>query len=141
MRRHERRRSPSFDGGWLPRLGVQPGACRVRPRARDERMNRRRLLLRMVAGVPLLGVGGLAAQSTPIVRRIGFLWDSPRVWPQALDGFRQGMRDLGWVDGQNIIVDYRWADGHFERLPSLVDELLRLKVEVIVAPTSIYTGA
>jgi putative ABC transport system substrate-binding protein len=63
------------------------------------------------------------------------------VWPHALDAFRRGLRDLGWVDGQNIVVEYRWAEGRFERLPGLMDELVRLKVDVIVAPTSIYTGA
>jgi putative ABC transport system substrate-binding protein len=63
------------------------------------------------------------------------------VWPHALEAFRQGLRDLGWVEGQNIIVEYRWTEGRFERLPSLVEELVRLKVDLIVAPTSIYTGA
>jgi putative ABC transport system substrate-binding protein len=104
-------------------------------------MNHRRLLLQMLAGVPLLRVDGAAAQRAERVHRIGFLWDTPHVWPHALDGFKQGMGDLGWIDGKNIIIEYRWADGHFERLPALVEELLRLKVEVIVAPTSIYTGA
>jgi len=104
-------------------------------------MNRRRLLLRILAGATLLRVGGAAAQRANNVRRIGFLWDTPHIWPHALAGFDQGMRELGWIDGKNIVIEYRWADGHFERLPALVEELLRLKVEVIVAPTSIYTGA
>jgi putative tryptophan/tyrosine transport system substrate-binding protein len=51
------------------------------------------------------------------------------------------LRDLGWVEGQNIVVEYRWAEGQFDRLPGLVEELVRLKVDLIVAPTSIYTGA
>ena len=72
---------------------------------------------------------------------LGFVWDSPTVWPHALEAFRQGLRDLGWVEGQNIVVEYRWAEGRFERLPSLMEELVRLKVDLIVAPTSIYTGA
>ncbi len=81
------------------------------------------------------------AQKAGKVYRIGFLWDSPAVWPHALEGFRQGLRDLGWVEGQNIVVEYRWAEGRFDRLPGLAEELVRLKVDVIVAPTSIYTGA
>jgi putative ABC transport system substrate-binding protein len=69
------------------------------------------------------------------------LWDSPGVWPHALEAFRQGLRELGWVEGENIVVEYRWAEGRFDRLPGMVEGLLRLKVDLIVAPTSIYTGA
>ena len=63
------------------------------------------------------------------------------MWPHALEAFRQRLRDLGWVDGQNIVVEYRWAEGRFDRLPGLAEELVGLKVDVIVAPTSIYAGA
>src|SRR5437867_8618877 len=81
------------------------------------------------------------AQQAGKVYRIGFLWDTPAVWPHALEAFRQGLRNLGWVEGQNIVVEYRWTEGRFDRLPNLVEELVRLKVDLIVAPTSIYTGA
>ncbi len=81
------------------------------------------------------------AQQAGKVYRVGFLWDSPVVWPHALEAFRQGLRDLGWVEGQNIVIEYRWAEGRFDRLSALVEELIRLKVDLIVAPTSIYTGA
>jgi putative ABC transport system substrate-binding protein len=73
--------------------------------------------------------------------RVGFLWDRPTVWPHALEAFRQGLRDLGWVEGRNLTMEYRWAEGRFDRLPALAAELVRLNVDVIVAPTSIYTGA
>ena len=81
------------------------------------------------------------AQQTEKVYRVGFLWDSPTVWPHALEAFRQSLRDLGWIDGRNIIIEFRWAEGRFDRLPSLAEELVRTKVDLIVAPTSIYTGA
>mgnify|MGYP001588267549 CR=1 FL=1 len=81
------------------------------------------------------------AQRAGKVYRVGFLWDSPAVWPEAIEGFRRGMHDLGWVEGQNIVVEHRWAEGRFDRLPGLAEELVRLKVDVIVAPTSIYAGA
>jgi putative ABC transport system substrate-binding protein len=81
------------------------------------------------------------AQQAGKIYRVGFLWDTPAVWPHALEAFRQGLRDLGWVEGQSIVIEYRWTEGHFERLPGLVEELVRLKVDLIVAPTSIYTGA
>ena len=101
----------------------------------------RRTWLRTLIGGLVLAPTNAAAQRTGRIPRIGFLWDTPVVWPHALEGFRQGLRDLGWIDGKNIIVEYRWAEGDFERLPSMVDELVRLKVDLIVAPTSIYTGA
>ena len=102
---------------------------------------RRRTILRL-SGLALLGTPSLAAaQQAAKVHRIGFLWDTPQVWPHALDAFRQGLRDLGWIEGQNIVIEYRWAEGRFDRLPGLVEDLVRLKVDLIVAPTSIYTGA
>ncbi len=81
------------------------------------------------------------AQQAGKVYRVGFLWDSPAVWPDAIEGFRRALRDLGWVEGQNIVVEYRWAEGRFDRLHEMAEELVRLKVDVIVAPTSIYAGA
>jgi putative ABC transport system substrate-binding protein len=63
---------------------------------------------------------------------IGFLRSGPP--PQAfLDGFRQGLRELGYVEGENIIVEYRFGDGSTDRLAQLGTELLRLKVDIIVA--------
>ena len=101
----------------------------------------RRTMLSML-GLALLGTRSLAeAQQTGKPHRIGFLWDTPQVWPHALAAFRQGLRELGWIEGQNIVVEYRWAEGQFDRLPGLVEDLVRLKVDLIVAPTSIYTGA
>ena len=101
----------------------------------------RRTFLAIVIGGLLLGPLDAAAQRAGKVYHIGFLWDTPAVWPHALEAFRQGLRDLGWVEGQNIVIEYRWTEGRFDRLPSLVEELVRLKVDLIVAPTSIYTGA
>src|SRR5437762_9214602 len=102
--------------------------------------SRRTFLRSLISGLFLAPVDGVAQQAGKMYR-IGFLWDTPAVWPHALEGFRQGLRDLGWVEGKNIVVEYRWAEGRFERLPGMVDELVRLKVDLIVAPTSIYTGA
>src|ERR671931_658980 len=53
-----------------------------------------------------------------------------------IDAFRQGLRELGYVEGKNIIIEYRHAEGRFERLPALAEELVRLNVEIIVADTS-----
>jgi putative ABC transport system substrate-binding protein len=101
----------------------------------------RRAFLASVTAGSLAAPGTALAQQAGRVYRVGFLWDSPAVWPHALEGFRRGLRDLGWVEGRNIAIEYRWAEGRFDRLDDLAQELVRLKVDVIVAPTSIYTAA
>src|SRR5437899_9991294 len=89
-----------------------------------------------------LGAGAIVdAQQAKKVPRVGFLWDSPAVFPDAIEAFRQGLRDLGYVEGRTIAIEYRWAEGKPERMRELAEELVRLKVDVIMAPSSIYTGA
>ena len=81
------------------------------------------------------------AQQPGKVYRVGFLWDSPDAFLDALEAFRQGLRELGYVEGRTITIEYRWAEGKPERMRELAEELVRLKVDVIVAPSSIYTEA
>jgi len=52
------------------------------------------------------------------------------------EAFRQGLRDLGWVEGKNISIEYRIAEGRIDRLPDLAADLVRLKVDIIVAATT-----
>ncbi len=73
------------------------------------------------------------AQQAAKVPRIGFLSPlSPTDNPDLLEAFRQGMRELGYAEGQTIAIEYRFAEGRPERLPALAAELVRLKVDVIV---------
>ena len=73
------------------------------------------------------------AQQPGQVPRIGFIEPgSAAVNGHFLAAFRQGLRALGWVEGQNIVIEDRWAEGQAERFPALVAELIRLKVQVIV---------
>jgi putative ABC transport system substrate-binding protein len=73
------------------------------------------------------------AQAPAKVPRIGFLSvSSPTDNPHLLEAFRQGLRELGYVEGQTITIEYRFAEGRPERLPALAAELVRLKVDVIV---------
>jgi ABC-type uncharacterized transport system substrate-binding protein len=73
------------------------------------------------------------AQQTGRLYRIGFLGNSTATLEANLVGpFREGLRDLGYVEGQNIVIEYRWAEGKYERFPALISELLARKVDVIV---------
>jgi ABC-type uncharacterized transport system substrate-binding protein len=73
------------------------------------------------------------AQQAGKVPRIGFLDNGSPAPPSAqLKAFRQGLRELGWSEGQNVNIEYRWAEGDRSRFPILVGELVQLKVDVIV---------
>ena len=99
----------------------------------------------MIARTTLAAVFALAllaapraatAQSAEKVYRIGYLSitsGTGAVYLRPLEGFRQQLRELGWVEGRNITIEYRFADGRPDRLPGLVEELIRLKVDLITA--------
>ena len=98
-------------------------------------ITRRRFLIALGAGVLAVPRGSLA-QPQPKGARIGFLYYGSR--QSALDtgrynAFVQGMRELGYVEGTNFVIEARFADGKHERLPAFAAELVRLKVDVIVA--------
>src|SRR5580658_7425937 len=107
-------------------------------------ISRRRALVTIGAGVPAL-LPSLSLAQQPGVRRIGFLGirsrstlSHPDVY---YDAFVQGMRDLGYVEGKNLAIEWRFAEGHKERLPALAADLVRAKVEVIVSHGSEGTRA
>jgi putative ABC transport system substrate-binding protein len=78
----------------------------------------------------------LAEAQAPKVPRIGFLVNSSAsesLTALRIDAFRHGLSELGYVEGKNIVIEYKYADGRFERLPILAEDLVRLKVEIIVA--------
>ena len=98
-------------------------------------MNRRCLCI-VVAALCLLLAAPLAAEAqTPTkLPRVGWLGNMappPPIVGQ-LEGFRQGLREAGYVEGQNVIIEYRWAEGHLDRLPALALELASLKVDVLM---------
>jgi ABC-type uncharacterized transport system substrate-binding protein len=78
---------------------------------------------------------GVAAQAQqPKVPRIGYVVSGGRNdSSKRMDAFRQGLRDLGYVEGKNIVLEYRYAEGHNERFPGVVAELVKQKVDVLVA--------
>ena len=78
----------------------------------------------MLSATPPPAFGQQPAQHVP---RIGFLGGStPEAWAPRLDAFRAGMRDLGYIEGKNIVVEYRFAQGQYDRLPELAADLVRL---------------
>src|SRR6266581_1654716 len=87
------------------------------------------------AGAVLLAAPLTAeAQLAEKVSRVGFLFYGASGPSPELDAFRQGLRDLGYIEGQNIAIEYRFANGQVGRLPELAAELVRLKLDVIVTP-------
>jgi len=89
--------------------------------------------------ITLLGVSAswpLVARAQPRgkVYRIGFLGVTSRVeYGRHVDALRTGLRQLGYEEGNNIVFEYRWAEGRYDRLPELAAELVNLKVDVLVA--------
>ena len=81
------------------------------------------------------------AQDARRVHRVGLLWDSPAMFPKAIEALRAGLREKGWVEGQNLSFQPLWTEGHFERIGAMAQELVRANVDVIVAPSSIYAEA
>ena len=83
------------------------------------------------------------AQGSAKVYRIGMLRPSspPAGSSPNLDAFRQGMHDLGYVEGQHFVVESRWAEGSDEQLPDLAAELVRLPVDAIMAAGALATHA
>jgi len=94
------------------------------------------VLIALLAVAALVAPLAAKAQQAASLPRIGYLIpgspSEPR-FPRFVQAFRQGLRELGYVEGQNITIEERWADGMFHRLPGLAAELVQLKVNVIVA--------
>lgn len=92
----------------------------------------------------MAGLGGAAVwpmsahTQQPVTPVIGFVsTPSPKgTYERSLSAFIQGLDETGYVDGRNVVIEYRWAEGRVDQLPSLVADLVRRKVNVIAAPTT-----
>jgi putative ABC transport system substrate-binding protein len=93
------------------------------------------VLLSIVIATVLLTVAVVAdAQQATKIPRIGYIGtNSPTTNAARIEAFRQGLRELGYVEGKNIVIEWRWAEGQLDRLPALTAELVRLKVDIIVS--------
>jgi len=89
----------------------------------------RRELLAALGGAAAAWPLAARAQQGRKIPRIGVLWPNP---PAMFDFMRQGLKDFGYVEGQNIVFEFRWAEGKLDQLPEMATELVRLQVDVIV---------
>ena len=115
------------DGRWRAALSrrVQAGAAR--------RSTRRRFLVALGAGALGAPLSAFAQQPAAKTHRIGFLGPAAAAgYEGRTDALRAGLRDLGYIEGKNTVMEFRWAEGKYERLPEMAAELVRLKVDVIV---------
>jgi putative tryptophan/tyrosine transport system substrate-binding protein len=118
---------------------VSSNECRVEKAEKD--------MKRKITGFALCAMlfapcGSVEAQQLTKVPRIGYLSPtSPSVSPTRIEAFRQGLRELGYVEGKNIVIEYRYAEGKFDRLLALAAELVRLKVDLIVTTGPTVTRA
>jgi putative ABC transport system substrate-binding protein len=92
----------------------------------------RRVFVGTLTGGLLAAPFAAEAQQAAKVARIGYLQTNLAATPHLQEAFRQGLRDLGYVEGRNVVIEYRSAEGRIERLPALAAELVALKVDVIV---------
>jgi putative ABC transport system substrate-binding protein len=86
------------------------------------------------AAVALVGTLPLPVEAqTAKLLKIGVLGNaSPTTGSSQGDAIRRGLRELGWIEGETVTIEYRWADGNLDRLRTLVNELVQSKVDVIV---------
>jgi putative tryptophan/tyrosine transport system substrate-binding protein len=92
----------------------------------------RRAFLAGTGAVLLAGPLAAEAQQAAKVARIGYLSTNLTANPRGREAFRQGLRELGYAEGRNVVIEYRDAEGKLERLPALVAELVALRLDVIV---------
>jgi putative ABC transport system substrate-binding protein len=118
---------------------AEPAHLDVAMTCRAARLARSPALIALLLFSLLLGA--LPAEGEPARKtvRLGFLGSQSRGAPEAqptLDALREGLRELGYVEGQNLVIEYRWADAKIERFAALANDLVRLHVDLIVAPTT-----
>src|SRR5690349_9535143 len=90
----------------------------------------------LITAILLVSLHRAEAQQPKKIPRIGVVSGGAQTFTPTLDGLRRGLGDLGYFDGKNIIIEYRYAEGKQERVPSFVAEFVRLNVNVIVVGSS-----
>src|SRR5215475_6110402 len=100
-------------------------------------MRRRRVLTGMAsvaAAIPWHSALALAQATQPKIPRVGYLWFGAQGTDgEIMPGFQKGLAELGYVEGRNILIEYRYLGGDYDRAPAVVEELAALKVELLLA--------
>jgi putative ABC transport system substrate-binding protein len=97
-------------------------------------MMKRRDFITLIGGAATWPLATRAQQAMPVV---GLLYGVSGVeWTDQMAGIRRGLRETGFVEGRNVAIEYRWADGRYDRMPAMATDLVRRKVEVILAGAS-----
>src|SRR5436305_769740 len=95
--------------------------------------------MRKIGTVPVFllfaATAALAQQGRPVIGYLGA--ETPEYFATRLDAFRRGLAEMNYVEGKNVAIEYRWANGDNSRLPALAAELVNQQVSVLVAPGSI----
>jgi ABC-type uncharacterized transport system substrate-binding protein len=99
---------------------------------------RRREFITLLGGATAWPIAARAQQSTPLV--VGFLHSGPESQSQQLVGFRTGLNETGFVDGRNITIQYRFAEGHYDQLPAMVSEFVNQRVAVLAVGGGVQTA-
>ena len=95
-----------------------------------------RLLIYIIAASLIGALSPVQAQQPAKIPRIGYVSGTGDAINQGpyVEALRQGLRELGYVEGKNITIEYRGAEGKLDRIPSIVQELVQLKVDILIAP-------
>src|SRR5712672_2200306 len=95
-------------------------------------MIRRREFISLLGGAAV--ASPLAARAQPAMPVVGFLGiETPTVFAERVRSFRQGLSEMGYVEGRNVAIAFQWAGGNYDLLPTLAEELVRQRVSVLVA--------
>jgi putative ABC transport system substrate-binding protein len=93
-------------------------------------MRRRELVLLLGGAMMTARILRAQRKAMSVIGFLGSTWPGPNAANMA--AFRQGLSDIGYVEGQNLAIEYRWAEGHYDRLPALAADLVGRQVDVIV---------
>ena len=124
-----------------PRLAVPRPVVPTQAVRRGFRVDRRSFIGTLAGG---LLAAPLAAEAQRAAKppRVGYLGTGSASTDALMDeAFREGLREHGWIDGQNVVIEYRWSEGRLDRLPDFAAELVRQNVDVIFAPSTASTVA
>src|SRR5262245_54783047 len=127
----------SFDG-WRGRstagpTSLPPGVLSFRSETREALAVKRREFITLLGGATAWPLAARAQQQPAKLPTIGFLGAAtPAAWSVFIVAFVRRLRELGWIEGRTIAIEYRWAEGRGERYAEIAAEFVRLKVDIIV---------